>query len=168
MEKRNKYDCINGADCWISAMEKQARGANALKMEYSTKGTIYSTINGDIGFASKGNRERGFIVFPTAIGVWEQSEEMLINKLRQEMMTISDRSDAANPIGWAIGRYLKGKYKAKNGNIYGADSLSVMVAGISDNALIEMAEDLRNSLMQKAVLVKRLSSELILIINSER
>lgn len=83
-------------------------------------------------------------------------------------MTISVKSDAANPIGWAIGRYLKGKYKAEDGNIYGADSLSVMVAGISDNVLMEIAEDLCNSLMQKAVLVKCLSSELILIINSER
>ena len=164
MKKRNKYDCINGADSWISAMEKQARGAYTFKIEYSAKETISSTINGGIGFVPKGNRKGGFIVFPTAISAWEQSEEVSINSLRQEMMAISDRSDAANPIGWAIGRYLNGKYKADKGITYGAESLSVVVAGISDNALMEMAEDLCKSLMQKAVLVKCLSSKLILFV----
>lgn len=167
MKKRNKYDCINGADSWVSAMEKQARGASALKIEYSTKQTISSSTNEDIGFVPKGNRKGGFIVFPTAISALEQSEGVSVNRLKQEMMTISDRSDATNHIGWAIGRYLKGKYEAKNGNIYGADSLSVLVAGVSDNALMEMAEILCDSLMQKAVLVKRLSSELILFVKPE-
>ena len=32
MKKKNKYDCINRANSWASAMEKQARGAYALKI----------------------------------------------------------------------------------------------------------------------------------------
>lgn len=76
MKIRSKFDCINGADSWISAMEKQARGASALKIEYSAKGTIFSTLNEGVGFVPKGNRKGGFIVFPTAISTCEQSEEV--------------------------------------------------------------------------------------------
>ena len=160
MKKKNKYDCINRANSWASAMEKQARGAYALKIGYCAKETIFSTLDEGVGL--------GFIVFPTAISASKQSEEMLINKLKQKMRTISDRIDAESHIKWAIGKYLNSKYKAESGIIYGADSLSIMAVGVSYDVLMEIAEDLCKSFMQEAVLVRCLSSDLILFVNPER
>lgn len=168
MKKKNKYDCINRANSWASAMEKQARGAYALKIGYCAKETIFSTLDEGVGFGLKENEEVGFIVFPTAISASKQSEEMLINKLKQKMRTISDRIDAESHIKWAIGKYLNSKYKAESGIIYGTDSLSIMAVGVSYDVLMEIAEDLCKSFMQEAVLVRCLSSDLILSVNPER
>ena len=61
-----------------------------------------------------------------------------------------------DPVGWTIGRFFKGLY-IKDGNNYHKFSLSVEILGVSDDTLIEIAEEFCKAFNQKSVLIKSYS-----------
>lgn len=172
-----KYECINEANSWASAMKKGAMGANGLNIRYSKEKTIFSPLNEAIDFEPDENKKGGIIVFSTEVNALKQSNNSIINWLKQKMMSISNRLNATkkidkiatdnNLVGWTIGKYLDGRYKAKNGKTYGENSLSIMIVGVTFDTLIQIAEALCKSFTQEAVLVKDFSSGRILFVNPE-
>lgn len=171
------YEVINESNSWASAMKKGAMGANGLRIEYSVEKTLYSPLNEAIDFEPGENEKGGIIVFSTEVNALSQSNNRFINWLKQKMMTLSNKINATrkidkianenNLVGWTIGKYLDGRYKAKNGKTYGKDSLSVMVVGVTFDTLIKIAESLCKSFTQESVLVKDFSSGRILFVNPD-
>lgn len=68
-----------------------------------------------------------------------------------ELESIVQKHD---PAGWTTGRFFKGRYTAKNGNVYSEDSLSVEIIGLSDDELTETAEELCRTFSLDSVLIK--------------
>lgn len=137
--KENNKQCINFDRC------------NA----YSGTSYLYSAISTENSpvFAAKNkgatepgipyDKKGGIIVFPHGFDPVLSDIEKAVNK--------HDFS------GWTIGRFLKGSYTAKNGNVYSEDSLSLEITGVSDEALFETAEGLCRAFDQDSVLVKAYS-----------
>ncbi len=82
----------------------------------------------------------GIIVFPKQANIMLSGVE-----------SIAQRHE---PLGWTIGKYLKGRYTDKNGKEYSEDSLSVEIIGITDNELTETAEELCKAFNLESVLIK--------------
>ena len=79
--------------------------------------------------------------------------------------TSKNNNVANNLVGWTIGHHQEGRYKAKNGKIFGEKSLSVEVIGVSFDTLIKIAEELCRAFLQESVVCKSWSSGDVLFIN---
>jgi hypothetical protein len=149
--------------------------AKAITSEGKEK--IYSSfpLNEGIEFEPSENEKGGIIVFSTDVNAEKQSENKLVNWIKQKMMTIKNRLNATKKIdkiaaandlvGWTIGHYLDGRYTAKNGKQYGENSLSVEIIGVNFETLIKIAMELCESFTQESVLVKDFSSGRVLFVN---
>ena len=82
----------------------------------------------------------GIIVFPAGT-------EAVISEIKK----IAQKQ---GPAGWTIGRFFRGRYTGNGGKIYSEDSLSVEIKGISEDALLETAEDFCKALGQESALIK--------------
>lgn len=162
--KGNKYECINRADCWASAMLKGAMGANGLSIKYDRNKTLISCMDNSTDFQAKENERGCFIIFPTEVDSLKQSDSAIINWAKQNFKS----ADGNRIIGWAIGKYLNGRYKDKDGNLFGRESLSVIIVGGSSDVLIKRAECLCESIMQAAFLLKDISSDRIWLVKSNK
>jgi len=149
--------------------------AKAITSEGKEK--IYSSfpLNEGIDFEPSEDEKGGIIVFSTDVNAEKQSENKLVNWIKQKMMTIKNRLNATKKIdkiaaandlvGWTIGHYLDGRYTAKNGKQYGENSLSVEIIGVNFETLIKIAMELCESFTQESVLVKDFSSGRVLFVN---
>lgn len=166
-----EYECINESNSWSEAMLKGSRGANGLAIMYRSSRNICEGIDWEVEEDLKG----GIIVFSTDVNAVKKHENKVVNYINQKVSTIIDRINATKKIdhiavhnnlaGWTVGRYLDGRYTAKNGKQYGENSLSVMIVGVSFNQLIKVAEELCASFGQESVLVKDSESNRILFVN---
>lgn len=149
--------------------------AKAITSEGKEK--IYSSfpLNEGIDFEPSADEKGGIIVFSTDVNAEKQSENKLVNWIKQKMMTIKNRLNATKKIdkiaaandlvGWTIGHYLDGRYTAKNGKQYGENSLSVEIIGVNFETLMKIAMELCESFTQESVLVKDFSSGRVLFVN---
>lgn len=149
--------------------------ANAITSE--GKERLYSSfpLNEGIDFEPSYNEKGGIITFSTDVNAEKQSENKIINWLKQKMMTIQNRLNATKKIdkiaaenklvGWTIGHYLDGRYTAKNGKQYGENSLSVEIIGVNFETLMKIAMELCSSFKQESVLLKDFSSGRVLFVN---
>ena len=123
-------------------------------------------------------KERGgIIVFSQEVNAIKLSKSKLINFIKQKFETLKNRltgkskidkiADENELIGWTVGNYLDGRYKAKNGKMYGEKSLSVEIIGIDTDTLIKIAEQLCDAFMQESVLVKDYSTGRIMFVDNE-
>lgn len=136
------------------------------------------------GFISEGimfepsQRERGgIIVFSQEVNAIKLSKNKLVNFIKQKFETLKNRVTGKNKIdkiadeneliGWTVGNYLDGRYKAKNGKMYGEKSLSVEIIGIDTDTLIKIAEQLCETFMQESVLVKDYSTGRVMFVDNE-
>ena len=71
-----------------------------------------------------------------------------------------------NLIGWTIGHYLDGRYRAKNGQNYGENSLSLMIVGVNTDGMVKIAEDICKEFQQESVLLKDFSTGRILFVDN--
>ena len=134
-------------------------------------------ISEGIDFEPEENERGGIIVFSTDVNAVELDTNKIKNWLKQKLSTIKNRFNATNKIdkiankheliGWTIGHYLDGRYKAKNGQNYGENSLSVEIIGIDFIKLIAIAEDICRDFKQESVLVQDFSSGRILFVNPD-
>lgn len=120
----------------------------------------------------------GIIVFSQEVNAVQMSKNKLINWVKQKLSTFKNKASGKSAIdriaqkhdlvGWTIGNFLKGRYTGKNGKVYSEDSLSVEIIGVSDDTLIEIAEELCREFDQETVLVKIYSERnRILFVNGE-
>lgn len=130
------------------------------KCEFTSK-TLAEGIDLTFEDAEKG----GIIVFSTDVNSVELSSNKIVNWLKQKITTLGNRITATkkvdkivggkyNAVGWTVGKYLSGRYTAKNGNFFGENSISVEIIGIDESTLIAIAEDLCEEFKQETVLVK--------------
>lgn len=141
------------------------------------KERLYSSfpLNEGIDFEPSENEKGGIITFSTDVNAEKQSENKIVNWLKQKMMTIQNRLNATKKIdkiaaenelvGWTIGHYLDGRYTAKNGKQYGENSLSVEIIGVDFETLMKIAMELCASFSQESVLLKDFSSGRVLFVN---
>lgn len=117
----------------------------------------------DFEFVEK--EKGGIIVFSTDVNAVPLSTNKIINWLKQKIVTIGNRLNTNRKIdkivggkyeatAWTVGKYLSGRYTAKNGNFFGENSVSVEIIGITLDTLINVAEDLCEEFLQESVLVK--------------
>ena len=98
---------------------------------YSAIAHMYAAISTKDGTADKTG---GIIVFP------------------QEVRDIQLSKDTQHK--WTLGHFFKGRYKDKNEIIYSEDSLCLEITGVTEDSLIEIAEDLCRTLNQESALIK--------------
>ena len=118
----------------------------------------------------------GIIVFSTDVNAVTLSNNKLINKVKQLIITFNNRLNKGKIIhkvinkfndttkneeekigAYSVGNFFKGKYVGDNGEMYNEKSISVEINGISSKHLLEFAEMLAKEFMQETVLVKDLN-----------
>lgn len=119
----------------------------------------------------------GMIIFSEEVNALSQSSNKVINWIKQKVMTLTNRiryknkidtiADNHNLVGWTVGKFLDGRYKGKNGKMYGENSLSVEIVGVTVDTLIDIATELAREFEQEAVLVKDYSGGRIIFVNQD-
>ena len=148
--------------------------AEAIKSKPSK--CLYSSLNEGIQFEPSPDKKGGIIVFSTDVNAEKQSDNKIINWLKQKMITISNRLNATKKIdkiaadnklvGWTIGHYLDGRYTSpKNGKQYGENSLSVEIIGVDFEQLMKISMELCAAFRQESVLLKDYSSGRVLFVD---
>lgn len=167
------YEIYNGKDG--GAYRASRYLAKAITSEGKTP--IYSSmLNEGIQFEPSADAKGGIIVFSTDVNAEKQSENKIINWLKQKMLTISNRLNATKKIdkiaadndlvGWTIGHYLDGRYTSpKNGKQYGENSLSVEMIGVTFEQLVKIAMEICTAFKQESVLLKDFSSGRVLFVD---
>ncbi len=148
--KQNIRPDIDHTKC--NAYSSVAHMYTAISVEKSPVFTTY--IEGAKNRGIPDDKKGGIIVFTQ--GVYATFSDM---------QRILQRHD---PMNYTIGNFFKGRYTAKDGEVYSEDSLSIEITGISDNVLVEIGEECCRAFNQEAVLIKAYSERnLILIVNGE-
>lgn len=130
---------------------------------------IFATnIDGAIDWEVPDDEKGGIIVFSQEVNAVKLSQNKLVNWIKQKVATFKHKTSGKSRIdeiaqhhdlvGWTIGNFLKGRYTGKNGKVYSEDSLSVEIIGVSEDTLIEIAEELCRAFDQETVLVKSYSA----------
>lgn len=129
-----------------------------------------------ISFEPSETEKGGIIVFSVEVNALKQSDNKFLNKLKQIIMTTINKltykkkvdkiANDNNLVGWTIGKYLDGRYKAKNGKMYGEDSLSVEIIGVDTDTLIKIAEELCVAFTQESCLVKDYSTNRVFFVDN--
>lgn len=134
-------------------------------------------LNEGVDWEVDNNEKGGIIVFSTDVNAVELSPNKLANWVRQKLATLKNRQQTTKIIdkianenelvGWTIGHYLNGRYRAKNGQNFGENSISLELVGIDDDKLIRVAESVCAAFMQECVLVKSYSTGRIMFVNPD-
>lgn len=129
-----------------------------------------------IQFEPSDSERGGIIIFSQEVNAIGLSKNKLVNWAKQKLATLSNRlsgkrkidkiADDNELIGWTVGNYLNGRYKAKNGVFYGEKSLSLEIIGVSTDTLIKIAEQLCVVFKQESVLVKDYSTGRVLFVDA--
>lgn len=130
-----------------------------------------------IQFEPEDREKGGIIIFSTEVNAKELSTNAVANWIKQKISSLSNRVNRFKKIdrigkkhdlvGWTVGKYLSGRYTAKNGKAFGEDSLSLEIIGVDTDTLFKIAEDVCREFNQEAVLVKDYSTGRILFIDAE-
>ena len=129
----------------------------------------------DFEFEKKG----GIIVFSTDVNTLDYSDNEFINKVKQVMTSIMNKVFTKKKVskvmkkhdkvyGFTIGKFVKGRYKAKDGSIYDENSTSVEIIGIDSDTLLSVAEDIAAEFNQETVLVKDYQQDKIYLADSNK
>lgn len=131
---------------------------------------VFATnIEGGIDWEVPDDEKGGIIVFSQEVNAVQLSKNKLINWIKQKFSSVKNKvvgpsdidkiAQKHDLVGWTIGKFLKGRYTGKNGKVYSEDSMSVEIIGVSDDTLIEIAEELCRVFNQETVLVKTYSEK---------
>lgn len=77
---------------------------------------------------------------------------------------INDILKCNDMFAWTVGKYLHGKYKAKDGTIFDENSISVELLNVSIDTIISFAEELCKEFSQETVLVKLYGEDRVLFV----
>ena len=137
-------------------------------------GSLIEAIDWEVDDRSKG----GIIVFSTDVNAVKQSENKIINWVKQKVKTLENRlfynkkldkiaNDKEEVYAWTIGKYLHGRYKAKDGAVFDENSLSIELLNVSTETLISFAEEVCRQFNQETVLVKDYANDKIMFVNGD-
>ena len=120
----------------------------------------------------------GVIVLPTDVNAVELSQNAVMDKVKQVVVTYGNRlrkgrvvrepldgEGTEHIVAYSVGRSFTGKFVGDNGEVYGEKSLSVEVNGLSGRSLLRFAEMLAGTFMQETVLVKDLNTGKIYLVD---
>lgn len=165
----DKYECLNEARSWSEGMKKNG----CPSISYGKSRTIISE---GIQFEPESNEKGGIIVFSTDVNAVALSPNRIANWIKQKIATFKNRHNSTkkvdrianrnNLVGWTIGHYLDGRYRAKNGQNYGENSLSLMIVGVDTDGMIKIAEEICKEFQQESVLLKDFSTGRILFVDN--
>lgn len=121
----------------------------------------------------------GIVVISTDVNASEQNKNKLLNWISQKIKTFKNRITYSKKTndrlkgdekvgGWTIGRFLRGRYVGKNGQVFDENSFSIEIVGVDFKTLLDIAEDLCKSFDQETVLVKTYNPQRVLFVNSEK
>ena len=129
-----------------------------------------------ISFEPSEDEKGGIIVFSIEVNAVKLSDNKFLNKIKQKLLTTLHRltykskvDKIANDnelVGWTIGKYLNGRYTAKDGKTYGEDSLSLEIIGVTTDTLIKIAEELCVAFKQESCLVKDYSKNRVFFVEA--
>ena len=77
---------------------------------------------------------------------------------------INDIPKCNDIFAWTVGKYLHGRYKAKDGTVFDENSISVELLNVSIDTIISVAEELCKEFSQETVLVKLYGEDRILFV----
>lgn len=113
----------------------------------------------------------GVIVLPMDVNAVELSQNALMDKVKQVVVTYGNRlrkgrvickplngEGAEHIVTYSVGRSFTGKFVGDNGEMYDEKSPSVEVNGLSGRSLLRLAEMLADVFRQETVLVKDLNT----------
>lgn len=163
-----QYECLNrGNGCYSNI----AKGFNGIHINVTEDKVLFKSdtlLTERIGYTPDADKKGGIIVFSTDVNAVKLDGNSVLNFIKQKVATIVNRLNAKKKIdkiavsnalvGWTIGRYLEGRYTAKNRKQYGENSISVEIIGVDSDTLVKIAESLLSAFSQEAVLVKDYSS----------
>lgn len=139
--------------------------------------TIYTSVQEGIEYEFEPNQKGGIITFSTDVNAENLSDNKLVNWVKQKVATFNNKlarnrkvdkiSQKHNLAAWTVGKFLSGRYTAKNGKVFDEKSLSVEIIGIDSDELIQIAEELCVEFIQESVLVKDYSTNRIFLVNAE-
>ncbi|MCM1220799.1 MAG: hypothetical protein NC548_40540 [Lachnospiraceae bacterium] len=130
----------------------------------------------------------GIIVFSLDVNAEKLSDNKIINKLKQFILTLKQRYSKNTIIdkiirqfngdetklvdekiyAYSVGNMFKGRYLSDNGQTFDEKSISVEVNGVSSSGILLLAEFLTKSFHQETVLVKDFNSDKIYLADSEK
>ena len=140
---------------------------------------IYSSENllEDIDWEVERDKLGGIIVLSTDVNAVNFSTNKVKNWVKQKVETIKNRLSYNKKINklskkyedifaWTIGKYLHGRYKANNGDVFDENSISIELLNVPSEIIIKFAEDLCKEFYQETVLVKLYGENRILFVRS--
>ena len=77
---------------------------------------------------------------------------------------INDIPKCNDIFAWTVGKYLHGRYKAKDGTVFDENSISVELLNVSIDTIISFVEELCKEFSQETVLVKLYGEDRILFV----
>lgn len=132
-------------------------------------------LNEDIDWEVDRSKLGGIIVLSTDVNAVSLSANRLANWIKQKWETLKNRISYNKKIdkiskkyddvfAWTVGKYLHGRYKAKDGTIFDENSISVELLNVSIDTIISFAEELCKEFSQETVLVKLYGEDRILFV----
>lgn len=170
----DKYECINYGRRWSEAMRKQS--VKFPKVVVTEERTI---VGEGIKAVVDGDKKGGLIVFSTDVNCEELSSNRIMNWLKQKIMTYKHRFNvkkmlskiagrvAQGEIGWTIGKYLDGCYKADNGQFFDENSISVRLTNIDRETMLRFAEAICADFHQESVLLQDFGTGAVYFIDKD-
>lgn len=138
---------------------------------------IYTSVKEGIEYEFEPNQKGGIITFSTDVNAENLSDNKLVNWVKQKVATFNNKltknkkidkiSQKHNLAAWTVGKFLSGRYTAKNGKVFDEKSLSVEIIGVDSDELIKIAEELCIDFIQESVLVKDYSTNRIFLVNAD-
>lgn len=175
----NKYECLTYGGSTYGNISKSLKLGINMKVKddrilYASENRISDAIDFEIGEGQKG----GIITLSTDVNAIPLSENKLVNWVKQKYASLKNRftksgmidkiAKKQDLIGWTIGNFLDGHYRAKDGSDFNERSISVEIVGIDFDTLISVAEDLCRDFKQQSVLVKSYDTGHIYFVNPEK
>lgn len=167
-------------------IEKNTKGAyntfgflaNSIRFDESTIIAKSDNLSEAVDWEVEQDKKGGIIVFSTDVNAIKLSDNALVNWVKQKVHTISNRvgynkkidkiaSNNKDVYAWTVGKYLHGRYKAKNGQVFDENSLSVEFIGVPTDTLINLAEEICKAFEQESVLVKSYTEDKIFFVNAD-
>jgi hypothetical protein len=163
-----------------NAYSSSRRLLESIKYNQETKIAGWVVKNGEVcesvTFEVPDGMRGGMIIFSTEINAKKLSKIAIVDKFKKFVRNFRSARSANKRLdkivlghkleGWTVGRFLRGRYTAKNGEFFDENSLSLEITGVNQETLMSIAEELCVEFDQESVMVKTYDDNKIMFVNS--